>query len=81
MLECICIDQDFRCSFEKISYNSLFHFSHGTLLSAGEVGFNFIRGATASTQLTLTASDEPGTALSVMYHYNNPMRQSIIISF
>lgn len=76
MLE--CIDQDFSCSFEKISYNSLFHFSQEILLSAGEVGFNLIRGATANSQITLTASDEPGTILSAMYCYNNPMKQRVL---
>lgn len=73
MLEYICIYQDFSCSFENISYNSLFHFSQEILLSAREVGFSFIRGAPPSTQLPLTASDEPGTARSAMYLYNNPV--------
>lgn len=63
MLEYICIDQDFSYSFEKGTYNHLFHFSQKILLSAGRIVFGVNRIATASTQQTLTASKEPGVIL------------------
>lgn len=60
MLEYICIDHDFSYSFEKGTYDYLFHFSQKILLSAGRIVFSVNRIATANRQQTLTSSKEPG---------------------